>query len=185
MIKNIIKQASGTIKSKNKNLNSALKKNLTFRYSPGQEDVKKIRDLVRKTEFFSKEEEAVAVELIEEKLSLGEKSTYQFIFAEKSNTIIGYTCYGLIPLTKASYDLYWIAVDPESQGSGIGKTLLSMTEKRIKEAGGLQLYSETSSRKQYLPTRKFYINCGYKKGAYFRDFYYPGDGKVIFYKLLA
>lgn len=160
----------------------ANKTNLSFRYNPERDDGIKIKNLVRKTGFFSDEEEAVAVELVEEKLSLGEKSTYQFIFAENENKLVGYTCYGLIPLTKASYDLYWIAVDPECQGSGIGRILLSMTEDRIKKSGGLQLYSETSSRKQYDPTRKFYSKCGYKKGAYFKDFYYQGDGKVIFYK---
>jgi len=28
------------------------------------------------------------------------------------------------------------------------------------------------------------MKCGYKKGADFRDFYYQGDGKIIFYKML-
>lgn len=160
-------------------------KNIVFRYIPEQDDCKKVLDLVRKTGFFSTEEEAVAVELVKEKLSIGDKSTYHFIFAELENVLVGYTCYGLIPLTKASYDLYWIAVDPACQGGGIGRTLLSMTEDRIRQSGGVQIYCETSSRKQYLPTRKFYLKCGYKKGAYFRDFYYPGDGKVVFYKILA
>ena len=173
------------IKRREKKTNSPLNNKLTFRYCPEPDDVKKIRTLVQKTGFFSKEEELVAAELVEEKLSLGKKSTYQFIFAETNGILTGYVCYGLIPLTKASYDLYWIAVDPETQGSGIGKTLLSMTESRIKKSGGFQLYSETSSRKQYLPTRKFYLKCGYKKGVFFRDFYYPGDGKIIFYKILA
>jgi len=57
---------------------------------------------VRKTGFFSDEEEIVAIELIEEKLSIGAKSTYEFIFAEKEGKLAGYTCYGLIPLTKAA-----------------------------------------------------------------------------------
>jgi D-alanine-D-alanine ligase len=162
----------------------ASEKGLTFRYTPEPDDCNKVRELVSKTGFFSDEEEKVAIELIEEKLSLGSKSTYEFIFADKEGALVGYTCYGLIPLTKASYDLYWIAVDPTCQGSGIGRILLSMTENNIRDSGGLQLYSETSSRKQYLPTRKFYMKCGYKKGADFRNFYYPGDGKIIFFKNL-
>ncbi|MFH0974983.1 MAG: GNAT family N-acetyltransferase [Spirochaetota bacterium] len=157
---------------------------IDFRNEPRKEDRINVRKLLRLTGFFSDEELIVAIELIEEKLSLGKRSTYEFIFAEIEGSLIGYTCYGLIPLTKASYDLYWIAVSPNQQGNGIGRILLSMTEDSIKQSGGLQIYSETSSRKQYLPTRKFYKSCGYKKGAYFPDFYYPGDGKVIFFKML-
>jgi D-alanine-D-alanine ligase len=170
------------VKRKNNNQSPASLP-VDFRNKPRKEDCDNIHKLLELTGFFSDEELKVAVELIEEKLSLGNKSTYEFIFAEKDGALIGYTCYGLIPLTKASYDLYWIAVNPDHQGSGIGRVLLSMTEENIKQSCGLQIYSETSSRKQYLPTRKFYISCGYKKGAYFPDFYYPGDGKIIFYKI--
>ncbi len=171
-------------KKRNSKSNRSAEKELSFRYLPEKDDCSKVRELVRKTGFFSDEEERVAIELIEEKLSLGSKSTYEFILAEKDGALIGYTCYGLIPLTKASYDLYWIAVEPAYQGGGIGRILLAMTEDKIRKAGGQQLYSETSSRDQYIPTRKFYQRCGYKKGADFRDFYYPGDGKIIFYKIL-
>jgi D-alanine-D-alanine ligase len=180
----LLKKIKATVKGQNKKRSRSPEEGLTFRYIPEPDDCNKVRELVRKTGFFSEEEERVAIELIEEKLSLGSKSTYEFIFAEKEGSLVGYTCYGLIPLTKASYDLYWIAVDPKHQGGGIGRILLSQAEDRIRKSGGLQLYSETSSRDQYAPTRRFYMKCGYKKGADFRDFYYEGDGKIIFYKML-
>lgn len=151
---------------------------------PNREDCVKVRELLEGTGFFSDEELQTAVELIEEKLMQGDASTYQFVFAEHEQTLLGYTCYGLIPLTQSSYDLYWIGVNKDYRGYGIGKKLLKYTENLIKNSGGTQLYSETSSRQQYLPTRKFYLSCGYRQGAYFPDFYCPGDGKIIFLKNL-
>lgn len=157
---------------------------VTCRDTPNSEDCVKVRELLEGTGFFSDEELETAVELIEEKLTRQETSTYQFVFMEQGQRLLGYTCYGLIPLTRSSYDLYWIGVDKEYRGCGIGKNLLNYTERLIKTSGGTQLYSETSSREQYLPTRRFYLSCGYRQGAYFPDFYCPGDGKVIFFKNL-
>ena len=153
----------------------------TLRYKPKQSDCEKVREILDNTGFFSDEEVTVALELIEEKLSQ-KHSTYNFIFAEHGNKLMGYSCFGHIPLTKESYDLYWIAVNPEFQGYGIGKMLLENSEERIKKSGGVHLYVETASRKQYIPTRRFYLSCGYKKVAFFPDFYTPGDGKTVFYK---
>jgi len=156
----------------------------TLRNDPEKTDCDKVRDILIRTGFFSDEEVIVAIELIEEKLSIGEKSTYKFIFAESGGAMLGYTCFGHIPLTKESYDLYWIAVDPSKQGYGIGRLLLEKSEDMIRELGGVHAYAETASRKQYTPTRRFYSSCGYKKAAYFPDFYTPGDGKVVYYKKL-
>jgi hypothetical protein len=47
------------------------------------------------------------------------------------------------------------------------------------------VYAETSSRPQYEPTRSFYRACGYRLEARLEDFYAPGDGKVIFLKVLG
>jgi GNAT superfamily N-acetyltransferase len=143
-----------------------------------------VREIVAATGFFSAEEVRIAEELVEERLSRGEDSGYLFLFADRGGDTVGYTCYGLIPLTAASYDLYWIAVHPSAQGDGLGRRLLTATEKRIRALGGRRVYAETSSRPQYLPTRAFYDRCGYRTAAQLEDFYAPGDGKVIFEKVL-
>jgi len=94
----------------------------------------------------------------------------------------GYSCYGLIPCSTVSWDLYWIAVDPDQQGSGLGRRILKLTEDKIAAAGGLAVYAETSGRPQYVPTRAFYDRTGYATGAVFADFYGPGDAKYVFVK---
>lgn len=164
--------------------NIALKQNLniTFRTHPVDKDHGNVRALLTDTGFFSIEELDIAIELIAETLRLKDKSSYKFIFAESGQELIGYTCYGLIPLTRSTFDLYWIAVNPAYQGNGIGQILLAKTESSVKESGGSAIYADTSSREQYNPTRKFYLSCGYREAAYFKDFYAPGDGKVVFIK---
>lgn len=146
------------------------------------DDPPKIRRLVEATGFFSPAEVGIAVELGEEALQRGDASGYHFILAEQAGRLKGYTCFGPIPGSVHSYDLYWIVVAPEEQRRGLGKRLLSATEELIIRQGGRRLYAETSSRPQYEPTRAFYRACGFVQEAYLADFYSPGDGKVIFGK---
>lgn len=148
-------------------------------------DLASVPRLVRATGFFSPEEEAIALELVEERLAKGPASGYEFLFAERGTDALGYACFGRIPLTQASFDLYWIVVHPEAQGSGIGRLLLSEAEQAVAASGGAALYAETSSRAQYAPTRAFYQRTGYAVAGEFPDFYAPGDGKVVFVKRLA
>ncbi len=145
-------------------------------------DAGAVRRLVEATGFFHPEEIDIAQELVDERLAKGEASGYLFLFAEEGGELVGYSCYGIIPLTVASWDLYWIAVHPSHQGTGLGRRLLAATEAKIRAAGGTAAYAETSGRPQYAPTRAFYTRCGYDTAAVFDDFYAPGDAKYVFVK---
>lgn len=159
-------------------------KGISYRDKPTPCDSDSIRKIVRSSGFFSTEEVEVAVELLEENLSRGESSGYYFSFVEINERVVGYSCYGPIPCTKESYDLYWIAVLHEFRGRGIGRDLLQRTEEKIGEMGGKRIYVDTSSREQYEPTRSFYRGGGYEQEAVLEDFYSPGDDKVIYVKQL-
>jgi len=98
---------------------------LNIRREPLPEDRENVRRLVESTGVFSPVEIEVAVELIDDRLSRGPASDYHFLFAEQAGRVVGYACYGRIPLTAASFDLYWIAVDRSLPGGGIGRALLS------------------------------------------------------------
>ncbi len=158
---------------------------LTYRDDPHAADLARVREIVEATGFFSGEEAAVAVELLDDRLARGPASDYRFLFAEEDGRVAAYATYGRTPLTRGSWDLYWIAVDPAAQGHGVGKALIAEAERRIAMAGGERVYADTSSRAQYEPTRGFYARCGYEIAATLDDFYAPGDGKVIFVKRLA
>jgi GNAT superfamily N-acetyltransferase len=157
---------------------------IVFRHHPLPTDAQAIRELVGGTGFFYPPEVDVAVELVDERLAKGESSGYYFVFVESDGRIVGYTCYGPIACTVASYDLYWIAVDQRCQGRGLGRRLLQESEQLIAGQGGRRVYIETSSRQQYEPTREFYLRCGYEHEATLVDFYDTGDNKVIYVKRL-
>jgi D-alanine-D-alanine ligase len=155
-----------------------------FRTSVHPADAGAVRDIVTSSGFFSAAEIDVAVELVEEHLSKGETSGYLFLFAEEDGRTIGYACYGPIACTTASYDLYWIAVHADHRGHGLGRRLAAEVERLIAARGGARVYAETSSRPQYQPTRAFYERCGYARDAEMEDFYAPGDGKVVYVRVL-
>jgi ribosomal protein S18 acetylase RimI-like enzyme len=147
-------------------------------------DPEQIEVLVQATGFFSPEEVGIARELADDALSNGDKSHYRFILADHDSVLAAYACFGRIPGTQSAWDLYWIVVAPALQSQGMGREILRQVELRVASAGGDRLYAETSSRQQYAPTRRFYAGCGFHKAAEFADFYAPGDGKIVYVRLL-
>jgi ribosomal protein S18 acetylase RimI-like enzyme len=148
-------------------------------------DRRAIERLLGDTGFFNREELEVAMELVDDRLVEGADSHYRFLVAERGSRVAGYACWGPIPGTAESADLYWIAVDPAFQGLGVGRALLAEAERWLAETGRARVWVETAGRKQYEPTRAFYLGCGYKVAAELEDFYGPGDDKVIFLKVLG
>lgn len=148
-------------------------------------DIDAVRRLVARTRMFSAEEVEIAAELVEETLRRGKASGYEFVIATERDRFAGYSCFGRIPGTESSFDLYWIAVEPGLQGRGLGQLLLARSEARVRESGGGRLYVETSGRAQYAATRRFYERSGYRLEAQLPDFYAPGDAKLILAKTLA
>jgi ribosomal protein S18 acetylase RimI-like enzyme len=157
---------------------------ITWREEPRPSDLERVKEIVVSSGFFSQAEIGVAVELVEERLKKGVESGYHFVFAEQNQKVAGYSCFGPIPCTEESYDIYWIAVQEELRGSGLGVEVLKRVEGRIREMGGKRIYVETSSREQYRPTRSFYSRFGYRKEATLKNFYSPGDHKVIYLRVL-
>ena len=160
---------------------------MRWRLTLQEGDATAVHALVAETGFFSESEQQVAVELVEETLSRGAASGYHFVLADDPDDpgqLLGYTCYGPIPATESSYDLYWIAVAPGQQRKGLGGELLRETERLALQQGARRMFVDTSGREQYSPTRRFYERMGYRVEARLEDFYAPGDDKLIFAKSL-
>jgi GNAT superfamily N-acetyltransferase len=158
---------------------------MKIRHGLEPSDREPVEALIRATGFFNPEEIEVALELVDDRLANGDASHYRFLVAELAGRVAGYACWGPIPGTVASADLYWIVVHPDFQGKKIGAALLQAAEEWMASAGRTRVYVETSTRPQYLPTRAFYTACGYELASELEDFYAPGDGKALFLKVLA
>jgi len=155
----------------------------SFRREVRESDMDQVHRLAEATGFFSPREVEVAVELVAERLCKGPSSGYHFLLADNdAGNVSGYVCFGPIPCTWSSFDLYWIIVHPQTQGLGLGKRLLAASEAEMAILGGNRIYIETSSQPLYLPTRRFYEHCGYSLEAQLKDYYAPGDDKQIFCK---
>ncbi len=159
--------------------------NIVIRYQVKTEDSAAIEKLVAATGYFSQAELVIAVELVDERLAKGTASGYEFVLAEVESVVVGYACFGEIPCTVGSYDLYWIAVDPRYQRWGIGKQLLQQVESQVRQIGGRGIYIDTSGGEQYASSRGFYERCGYRLVANLPDFYGPGDPKHVFWRSLT
>lgn len=157
---------------------------IAFRRDVRPSDKEIVENVVESTGFFSHAEKEIAVELVQERLTTGDASGYFFIFAEWDQEVVGYACYGPIPATLYSYDIYWLAVRSDFQKRGLGRKLMEMCEAAIHAQGGRRIYADTSGRAQYDPTRRFYAACGYQPAAHLPDYYAPGDAKIIYVKTI-
>ena len=83
------------------------------------------------------------------------------------------------------WNLYMLAVAPESHGTGIGAKLVAHVTDAVREQGGRILLVETSGVPGFERTRRFYEMCGFVREATIRDYYGPGDDKVVFWKSLS
>jgi ribosomal protein S18 acetylase RimI-like enzyme len=157
----------------------------------------RLREILDATEVFRAEEVGVALELFDETFAAGPArapydpgdgvANYEFVgsFARDgrgSEQLVGYVCYGATPGTDRTYDLYWIAMHPDFQGSGGGTLLLEEVERRLRQREARLLVVETSSRDEYAATRRFYEARGFIESARVTDFYAPGDHRVILTK---
>lgn len=124
-----------------------------------------------------------ATELID--LSLQGSADYQiFVAVREGAQVIGYVCYGPTPMTEGTYDLYWIASDPQVRGQGVGAALISGMEGDLRRRSGRLIRVETSATEAYGPTRGFYKAMKYEEECRFRDFYKVGDDLIILKKKL-
>lgn len=154
-----------------------------------------IETIVRATRVFSDAEVDVALELFDETFASADRRTgsssesvqsdYEFIGAFVDEDLVGYACFGATPSTDGAYDLYWIAVHPSAQRNGAGAVLMDEVERRLDARRARLVVIETSSRDDYAPTRRFYHRRGYEEAARLRDFYAPGDDRVVLTRRFA
>src|SRR4051794_12659503 len=95
---------------------------------------------------FRPPEESCALELLAAVLDPPEGNTYEArVLVNEHDLPIAYACFGLTPMTDATYDLYWLVTSAEHRGRGLGAALLTTVEDELRGRGGLTVRIETSS----------------------------------------
>ena len=148
-------------------------------------DREAVRALVAGTGVFKPHEIDVAMELVDIALGKPEQDDYHpYVLVEEDGTVVSYACFGKNPMTRATFDLYWLATRADRMGKGYGKRIVSFVEEEVRRRGGRLLVIETSSKESYGETRAFYEKIGCTLGARLRDYYDAGDDKLIYLKYL-
>ena len=149
------------------------------------EDMKSVRRFSVETGMFEQQESG---EVEQQLLAvIGGQAPGTVLTAQQDAMVVGAGYFAPEPFSDRCWNLYFLVVDKQHHGSGIGSCLVDEIEQRLRELGpGLAriLLIETSSTPHYLNTRAFYLARGYTLEATVRDFYGPGDDKVIFWKQL-
>ena len=146
-------------------------------------DREQLASLIRRIETFSPEEVESAIELVDLALQPNNRD-YKILVADRDGKLVGYVCYGPTPMTEGTYDLYWIASDPEVRGQGVGASLISGMEGDLRRLKARLILVETSATEAYGPTRGFYASMKYMEEARIRDFYKVGDDLIMLTKRL-
>lgn len=149
----------------------------------GPADRPQLAELLSRIETFTPDEVSCALELIDAALQPNNVD-YQVLVAIRESKVVGYVCFGPTPMTQGTFDLYWIASDPQVRGQGVGAALVSGMEGALRRRQGRLIRVETSAMEAYGPTRGFYAAMQYKEESRFRDFYKPGEDLIVLAKRL-
>lgn len=141
-----------------------------------------VERITRGSGLFREDEIPVAVEVFD--AAAGGDPSYTALAAEVDGRLAGWICWGPTPCTVGTWDLYWMAVDPSLQGSGVGTALIREMEHRLAGLARV-IVVETAGRPDYAGTRAFYEARGYRAVATIPDFYAPGDDQVVYLKHLT
>ncbi len=146
-------------------------------------DRAKLLSMLIRSQVFTSEEIGVAMELIDIVLKdQGQRDYKIHCMVDAQDQPMGYICYGPVPMTQGTFDLYWIVVDPDFQHQRIGSRLLTFLERSIKEIKGRMILADTSTVPQFEKTQRFYLKNGFQEVARVPDYYQPGNDRVTFCK---
>ena len=147
-------------------------------------DRARVQEILVATARFTRQEVGWAMELVDAAAG-GAKGEYAaHVIEDAARSVQGYVLFGPTPMADGVWDLYWIAVDPSRQGEGLGQILLRFVENEVRRRDGRMLLIETSSKRSYAPTVRFYQRAGYREISRIKDFYRIEDDKVVFSKNL-
>jgi ribosomal protein S18 acetylase RimI-like enzyme len=143
-------------------------------------DLDRVGALLRTVDNFLPSEVDCALELVGLAADPANRD-YRVLVAEASPEapLLGYTCFGPTPMTRSTWDLYWIATSAAARGTGVGHALHRALVEAVRRDGGRRVRVETSAKEAYGATRRFYERAAYREVGRIEHFYDDGDHLVI------
>ena len=120
---------------------------------------------------------------IEEELNEESTPLYERFVATLDGKVVGFSALKRSSDTKHSWAVYWLAVDSNYSGQGIGTQLVEKVIEEAKTKNTACLYVETCGCEDQISARKLYEKCGFKKVGEVPDYYEVGHPKVTYFRV--
>lgn len=140
----------------------------------------KFGELLNSISLFTEEEKSILEELQDVFFHKQNQNDYEFYVSIIDNDFTGFICFGPTPMTKGTYDLYWIGTHDKHQRKGIAKGLINFMREALINRGGRKIRIETSSKDSYEGTLAFYRGLEFKEEGIIKNFYDENDHLIIF-----
>lgn len=115
------------------------------------------------------------------------EQTAHFVIEDaEERRVVGVSGYYIDDLE--SHGIYWLGwtyVNPFKQGHGYGGQLMRFIVSAVEELGARKLYLSTSSLPEYAKAVGFYNRYGFVQEGCLKDYYNPGEDKLILAKPLT
>lgn len=146
-----------------------------------KDDIPALQQVLETTQLFPSE---MLPDMLGDSLS-GAQAESIWLTVFDSTTAKGF-CYAVPEqLADGAWNMLAIAVHPDAQGKGFGTALVAALEGHLRATGARIIIADTSGTDDFAGTRAFYAANAYEAEARIRDFWGPGDDKVVFWKSLS
>ncbi len=150
-----------------------------------QTDLEPIKAIAVATELFTVDEVGIFDERFNDSLDESLEGHTWLVLEDETGAVGGAAYYAREPFSDRLWNLYFLGVSPDQQGTGGGRALVGAVENDLISKGSEQarvLLVETSGLPSSKPTRDFYEGLGFDEEARIRQFYGPDDDKVVYWK---
>ncbi len=116
-------------------------------------------------------------------VSLGNSTSVYWIAVDATGQIQAGLGIREQPHRTGIYELTAGAVAPAWRRHGVGRQLIQGALNHLEGVGARGLLVDTSDHEAYAGMRRLLTKCGFARVGHLPDFYFPGEGTVLYYRL--
>lgn len=79
----------------------------------------------------------------------------------------------------------YIAVHQQYRGLGVASALLDKMLEFIRERGGRYIHTYTCDLDEYQPIQRLFRKKGFQQVAYYPDYYFEGEGRIVYFMKIS